>query len=76
MQFKKQQLEPVMEQKTDSKLGKEYKVAYCHSAYFMSMVSTLCKMPGWRNRKLESSLPGDMPSSGMAGSYGIFIPRF
>ena len=32
MQFKKQQLEPDMEQRTDSKLGEEYcKAVYCHS---------------------------------------------
>ena len=42
MQFKKQQLEPVMEQKTDSKLGKEYKIAYCYLAYLTSMQSTRC----------------------------------
>ena len=34
MQVKKQQLEPVMEQRTGSKLGKEYvKAVYCHPAY-------------------------------------------
>ena len=34
MQFKKQQLEPDMEQWTGSKLGKEYiKAVYCHLAY-------------------------------------------
>ena len=34
MQVKKQQLEPDIEQKTGSKLGKEYvKAVYCHSAY-------------------------------------------
>ena len=34
MQVKKQQLEPDMEQQTDSKLGKEYiKTAYSHPAY-------------------------------------------
>ena len=31
MQVKKQQLEPDIEQRTDSKLGKEYvKAVYCH----------------------------------------------
>ena len=36
MQVKKQQLEPDMEQQTDSKLGKEYvKAVYCHPAYFL-----------------------------------------
>ena len=34
MQVKKQQLEPYMEQQTDSKLGEEYnKVIYCQPAY-------------------------------------------
>ena len=34
MQFKKSQLEPDMEQRTASKLGKEYiKAVYCHPAY-------------------------------------------
>ena len=41
MQVKKQQLEPDMEQQTNSKLGKEYvKAKYCHSAYLTSMQST------------------------------------
>ena len=35
---KKQQLEPDMEQQTDSKLGKEYvKVVYCQAAYLTYM---------------------------------------
>jgi len=34
MQVKKQQLEPELEQWTDSELGKEYiKAVYCHLAY-------------------------------------------
>ena len=34
MQVKKQQLEPVMEQQTGSKLGKEFvKAVYCHLVY-------------------------------------------
>ena len=38
--FKKQQLEPDMEQ-TGSKSGKEYvKAVYCHPAYLMYMQST------------------------------------
>ena len=41
MQVKKQQLEWVMEQQTDSKLGKEYvKTVYCHPAYLTYMQST------------------------------------
>ena len=59
MQVKKQQLELDMEQKTDSKLGKEYvKAVYCHLAYLTSMQSTSCEMLGWMKHKLESRLPG------------------
>ena len=40
--------EPNMEQKTGSKLGKEYvKAVYCHCAYLTYMQSTSCKMSGW-----------------------------
>ena len=41
MQVKKQQLEQDMEQRTGSKLGKEYdKTVYCHPAYLIYMQST------------------------------------
>ena len=61
MQVKKQQLEPGIEQRTGSKLGKEYvKAIYCHTAYLTYMQSTLCKMPGWMKLKLESRLPGEI----------------
>ena len=41
MQVKKQPLEPDMEQRTGSKLGKQYvKVVYCHPAYLTYMQST------------------------------------
>ena len=61
MQVKKQQVEPDMEQGTDSKLGKEYiKAEYCHSAYLTSMQSTSCEMPGWMKHKVESRLPGEI----------------
>ena len=61
MQVKKQQLEPDMEQQTDSKLGKEYvKAIYCHHACLTYMQSTSCKMPGWMKYKLESRLPGEI----------------
>ena len=61
MQVKKQQLEPDMEQQTDSKLGKEYvKAVYCHSAYITYMQSTSYEMPGWMKHKLESRLPGEL----------------
>ena len=48
MQVKKQQLELDMEQRTGSKLGKEYvKAVYCHPAYSTYVQSTSCEMPGW-----------------------------
>ena len=51
MQVKKQQLEPDMEQRTGSKLGKEYvKAVYCHPDYLTYMKSTSCKMPGWETQ--------------------------
>ena len=50
-----------MEQKTGSKLGKEYvKAVYCHPAYLTSMQSTSCEMLGWMKHKLESRLAGDI----------------
>ena len=52
MKFKRQHLEPEMEQ-TGSKFGKEYvKAVYCHLAYLTYMRSTSCKMPGWMKHKL------------------------
>ena len=48
MQVKKHQLELDMEQRTGSKLGKEYvKAEYCHLTYSMSMQSTSYKTLGW-----------------------------
>ena len=61
MQVKKQQLELDMERQTGSKLGKEYvKSVYCHPAYLTYMQSTLYKMLGWVNHKLESRFPGEI----------------
>ena len=61
MQVKKQQSEPDMEQRTGSKLGKEYvKAVYRHPAYLIYMQSASCKMPGWMKHKLESRLPGEI----------------
>ena len=61
MQVKKQQLEPEVEQQTDSKLGKEYvKAVYCHPAYLTSMQNASCEMLGWMKQKLESRLPGEI----------------
>ena len=58
MQDKKQLLELDMEQRTGSKLRKEYdKAVYCHPAYVTSMQTTSCEMLGCINPKLESKLP-------------------
>ena len=64
MQDKKQQLEPDMEQLTDSKLGKEYdKAVYCHPAYLTYMQSTTCERLAWMNDKQESRLPGEISTA-------------
>ena len=61
MQVKKQQLELDVEQRSGSKLGKEYlKAVYCHPTYLTSLQSTSCKIPGWITHKLESRLPGEI----------------
>ena len=61
MQVKRQQLELDMEEKTGSKLGKEYvKAVYCHPAYLTYMQSTSCEKLGWMKHKLESRLPGEI----------------
>ena len=51
MLVEKHQLEPDMEQRTDSKSGKEYVKAVC----------TSCEMPGQKKHKLESGLLGEIP---------------
>ena len=64
MQVKKQQLEPDMEQRTGSILGKEYvKAVYCHLAYLTCMQSTSCEMLGWLKDKLKSRLLGEIPTT-------------
>ena len=61
MQVKKQQLEPDMEQRTGSLLGKEYiKAECCCPAYLTYMQSTSRKMPGWMKQNLESRLLGEI----------------
>ena len=67
MQVKKQQLELDMEQRTGSKLRKEYvKAIYCHPAYLTYKQSTSCEMLDWMKLKLESGLPGEISiTSGM-----------
>ena len=64
MQVKKQQLELDMEQRTGSKLGKEYiKVVYCHHDYLAYMQSTSYKMLGWMTHELESRLLGEISTT-------------
>ena len=61
MQVQKQRLESDMEQRTGSKLGKEYlKAVFCHPVYLTCMQSTSCEMLGWMKHKLESRLPGEI----------------
>ena len=61
MQVKKQQLKQDMEQRTGSKLGKEYvNAAYCHPVYLNYVQSTSCEMLGWMKHKLESRLPEEI----------------
>ena len=64
MQVKKQQLESDMEQKTGSKLGKEYvKAVYCHPGYLTYMQSISCEMSGRMKHKLESRLLGEISTT-------------
>ena len=61
MQVRKQQLEPDMEPRTGSKLGKEcVNAVYCHPAYLTYMQSTPCEMLGWMEHKLELILLGEL----------------
>ena len=62
MLVKKQQLEPDIEQQTDSRLGKEYvKAVCCHPNYSTYVQSTSCEMLDWMKHKLESRLLGEIP---------------
>ena len=64
MPDKKQQLELDMEQRTGSKLGKEYgQAVYCHPAYLTSMQSTSREMPGCMTYELESRFPGEISTT-------------
>ena len=59
-----QKLESNMEQQTGSKLAEEYvKAVYCLPTYLTYMQSTLRKMLGWMNHKLESRLPGEISTT-------------
>ena len=54
MHVERQQLELDMEQRTGSKLGKEYiKTVYCLLAYLTYMQSTSWEMPDWVKHKLD-----------------------
>ena len=54
MKDKKDLLKLDMEQKTDSKLGKEYvKAAFFHPGYLTYMQTTSCEIQGWMKHKLE-----------------------
>ena len=57
MQDKKQQLEPDIEQRTSSKLGKEYV-----KVYLIYMKDTPYKMLHWITHKLESRFLGEITS--------------
>ena len=47
MQVKKQQVEPDMEERTGSKLGKEYvKAVYCHPVYLTYMQKCIMRNAG------------------------------
>ena len=60
MQVKKQQLEPYIEQQSDSRLVKEYiKAVCCPPASLTYMQTTSCEMPGWMKLKLEYRVLGE-----------------
>ena len=45
-----------MEQKTGSKLGKEYiKAVYCHPTYLIYMQSKSCKILGWNQGEIKTA---------------------
>ena len=53
-------IEPDMEQRTGSKLGKEYvKAIYYHPSFLTYMQST-CEILVWMKYKLKSRLPGEI----------------
>ena len=50
-----------MQQRTGSKIGKEYiKAVYCHPTYLTYMQNTSREMPGWVKHKLESRSLGEI----------------
>ena len=60
MQVKKQLLEPDMEQRTGSKLGKKYvRAVYCHPAY-NCCAEYIMQNAGLDEAQVESRLPGEI----------------
>ena len=54
MQVKKKLLEPDMEQRSGSKVRKEYiKSIFYHPVYWTYLQSTSCEMLGWMDHRLE-----------------------
>jgi len=59
MQVKKQQLKPDMEQRTGSKLGKEYvKAVYCHPGYLILYAENLMRNPGLDEAQARIKIAG------------------
>ena len=60
-----------MDQRTGSKLGKEYiKAEFCHPAYLIYIQSVSCEVLGWMKHRLESSFLGGISIT----SYMQMIP--
>ena len=56
--------EPDVEQRTSSKLEKEYdKSRYYYPSYLTSVQRTSCEIPGWMTHKLESSWPREISAT-------------
>ena len=70
MQLKKQQLEPDMEQRTGSKLGKEYdKAVHCHSAYLNYMQHVAATVKSLQScQTLCDPIDGSPPDSPVPGT--------
>ena len=59
MQVKMQHLEPVMEQRTGSKLGKEYvRAVYCHPVYLTYMQSYIMRNAGMEEAQAGIKIAG------------------
>ena len=77
MQVNKHPLELDMEQRTGSKLGKEYvKGVYCHPAYLTDMQSISSEMPRWMRylllgRKAMTNLDSILKSRDITGPTKI-----